>query len=70
MKPENHDLETAKMIVVSNIQAMQGLMNLPRRVCGLGVRGWRLWAMSLKELRALQDKLIKQYRKTINKGDE
>ena len=71
MKPENHDLETATMIVVCNIQAMQGLMNLPRRVCGLGVRGFdELWAMSLKELRELQDKLIKQYRKTINKGDE
>ena len=53
----------AKMTVVVTIQAMSDKLGDP---CDFD----ELWAMSLKELRELQDKLIKQYRKTINKGDE
>ena len=51
----------AKMTVVVTIQAMSDKLGDP---CDFD----ELWAMSLDELRELQDKLVKQYNETINKG--
>ena len=63
MKLEKHDLESAKMTVVFNIQAMQGATYA---TTSFGFD--ELWAMSLKELRELQDKLVKQYARQARKA--
>lgn len=49
----------SKMTVVGTIQAMQGA---PYATTSFGFD--ELWAMSLKKLRELQDKLVKQYKET------
>ena len=72
MKLENHDLETAKMTVVCNIQLNQehirSKMPYDQFVRHFAQGFDELWAMSLKELRELQDNTLRKA--AINKGDE
>jgi len=63
MNEEKHDLESAKMTVVCNIQAMCVALGVEKDFD-------ELWAISLDELRELQDKLVKQYNETINRKDK
>ena len=53
------EYDSAKMTVVCNVQQMQGATYA---TTSFGFD--ELWAMSLKELRELQDKLVKQYNET------
>tara|TARA_Y100001963_G_scaffold156244_1_gene249352 strand:- start:61 stop:273 length:213 start_codon:yes stop_codon:yes gene_type:complete len=52
------DMEFAKNTVIANIQGMQGYIGC------FPLDFDELWAMSLDELRELQDKLVKQYDET------
>jgi hypothetical protein len=60
---QSFNSENAKMFVVCNVQAIQDAIYLK----GLRHSFDELWALSIDELRELQDELIIQYNNKLNK---